>query len=407
MSKAAVVFTFFCIFVFMASVDVWAKDDISPGEPIKNEVPVMAALEIPEAPIPMRAVGKIDLLYEMHISNLGRGLLFLEQIQVTGGDESNKIYATYRGKDFDDMLGGFGPQPEGSDIRRILPGMRVVAYIWVSVPNKNAVPDQLHHRLYFKDGKPGENLLFLQGPTVTVNKRKVPEILSPVIGNGWLAAEGPINIRDYSHHRFGIITMGGTPRVPQRYAIDWMKFGPDGKLFKGDPKKNRSWYCYGKKIHSVADGLVKEVKDGIAENVPLEKKRAVPLTLDTICGNYVLIENGSDRYSLYAHMIPGSVRVKVGDRVAAGQVLGLLGNSGNSDAPHLHFQLDTKPAGHVLASEGLPFANRSFTYLGRIPIPFQNIQSIADVIWDKKAGENAAERKNEIPLAYRIYTFTR
>ena len=370
----------------------------------------MVALEIPDAPIPMRADGKIHLLYEIHISNLGRVPLYLEKIQVTCGGEPNRIYTTYMGKDFDDMLGGFGSQPEGSDIRKILPGMRVVAFIWVSVTNKDTIPDQLHHRLYFKDGKSRENLLSLKGPTITVNKRKVPEILSPVIGNGWLAAEGPVNIKDYSHHRFGIITMGGTPRVPQRYAIDWMKFGPEGKLFKGDPKKNESWYCYGKEIHSVADGTVKEVKDGIPENVPLEKKRAVPMTLDTICGNYVLIENSSDWYSLYAHMIPGTVRVKVGNRVTAGQILGLLGNSGNSDAPHLHFQLNTKQVGHVLASEGLPYTISSFIYQGRIPVPFppellKSIKNIGDLIWTSKAGIEAIERSDEIPLGYRIYGF--
>jgi hypothetical protein len=285
----------------------------------------------------------------------------------------------------------------------------VVAYVWVTLNDPNTVPDKLHHRLVFKKSKSGKDPLYLEGPTVEVNKRAVPKIQSPLFGDGWLAAEGPVNIKDYSHHRFGIITMGGKPRVPQRYAIDWMKFGPDGKLFRGDPTKNESWYCHGEEIHSVANGVVKETKDGIPDNVPLEKKRAVPMTLDTICGNYVLVDNGNDCYALYAHIKPGTVRVKVGDRVRAGQVLGLLGNSGNSDAPHLHFQLDTKPAGHVLASEGLPYMISSFIYQGRIPIPFpsEELQSIADVIWTSKTGIEAIERKDEIPLAYRIYKFDR
>jgi murein DD-endopeptidase MepM/ murein hydrolase activator NlpD len=58
-----------------------------------------------------------------------------------------------------------------------------------------------------------------------------------------------------------------------------------------------------------------------------------------ITGNYVLIDHGNREYSLYAHMQPGSVRVRTGDNVQAGALLGKLGSSGNSTEPHLHFQV--------------------------------------------------------------------
>ncbi|HZM60227.1 MAG TPA: M23 family metallopeptidase, partial [Vicinamibacterales bacterium] len=64
--------------------------------------------------------------------------------------------------------------------------------------------------------------------------------------------------------------------------------------------------------------------------MPLTEKRAVPITLDTLGGNLVVLDIGNGRYATYAHLIPQSLRVSVGARVRRGQVLGRLGNSGNS-----------------------------------------------------------------------------
>ena len=74
----------------------------------------------------------------------------------------------------------------------------------------------------------------------------------------------------------------------------------------------------------------------------------------TVGGNYVALDIGNGKYALYAHVQPGSLRVKVGDRVKRGQVLALLGNSGNSTEPHVHFQIADGPT--FLSSEGLPYA---------------------------------------------------
>jgi murein DD-endopeptidase MepM/ murein hydrolase activator NlpD len=70
------------------------------------------------------------------------------------------------------------------------------------------------------------------------------------------------------------------------------------------------------------------------------------------------MEIGNGLFAFYAHMQPGSLRVKVGDKVARGQVLGLLGNTGNSSEPHLHFQICN--ANSELGSEGLPYEFASF-----------------------------------------------
>ena len=84
-----------------------------------------------------------------------------------------------------------------------------------------------------------------------------------------------------------------------------------------------------------------KVKDGIPENVPGINSRAVPITLEMpLAGNHVILDIGGGRFAFYAHLQPGSLRVKLGDKVRRGQVLGLVGNSGNSTEPHLHFHIE-------------------------------------------------------------------
>jgi murein DD-endopeptidase MepM/ murein hydrolase activator NlpD len=67
----------------------------------------------------------------------------------------------------------------------------------------------------------------------------------------------------------------------------------------------------------------------------------------------VIIDMGSGYYAMYAHFAPGSVQLHVGDYVRQGQKLGLLGNTGNSSAPHLHFQVMDRPSS--LDDTSLPF----------------------------------------------------
>jgi murein DD-endopeptidase len=89
----------------------------------------------------------------------------------------------------------------------------------------------------------------------------------------------------------------------------------------------------------------------------------VPITLETVGGNYVILDLGQGRYAFYAHLQPGSLRVKAGDKVRRGQVIGLVGNSGNSTEPHLHFHISD--ANSPLGSDGLPYLLTAFEVQGK------------------------------------------
>jgi murein DD-endopeptidase MepM/ murein hydrolase activator NlpD len=90
------------------------------------------------------------------------------------------------------------------------------------------------------------------------------------------------------------------------------------------------------------------------------------LTTRSLMGNFVVLEIAPKVFVSYAHLRPGSLTVKAGDRVKRGAVIGLLGQSGAANAPHLHFQVTDAPT--FEESEGLPFVIDRFDYLGREPV---------------------------------------
>src|SRR5216684_645389 len=72
------------------------------------------------------------------------------------------------------------------------------------------------------------------------------------------------------------------------------------------------------------------VVDGLPENVPHSAKMAIDINLDNAAGNHIVVDIGQGNFVLYAHIRPATIQVKVGDTVAAGQVIGRVGNTGNS-----------------------------------------------------------------------------
>lgn len=141
----------------------------------------------------------------------------------------------------------------------------------------------------------------------------------------------------------------------QRRAADLMIRGADGKTHRGDGSKNEDYLAFGQDVLAVADGKVVTVIDGVADNTPGAMNPYFAL------GNAVIIEHTPKLYSLYAHLQPGKLAVKLGAVVRRGDVLGLCGNSGNSSEPHLHFHLQDGPL--VEASYGVEavFASPSVT----------------------------------------------
>lgn len=117
----------------------------------------------------------------------------------------------------------------------------------------------------------------------------------------------------------------------QFYAIDVMAIDKKGES-KDVAGSLENYYIYGTDVVACADGEV----------IGIEKAKSDEQSISTAMlpfGNYVVIKHNDSTYSLYAHLKPGSIIVKEGQKVKAGQKIGAVGNSGNSTEPHLHFQL--------------------------------------------------------------------
>lgn len=132
----------------------------------------------------------------------------------------------------------------------------------------------------------------------------------------------------------------------QRFAFDFLKAN-DGKLLKGDKRQeNSDFYSYGAKISAPGKGVVVTVLDTVHDNNLGQINEKVPP------GNHVVIDHQNGEYSFLAHFKKGSIKVQEGDKVQAGDLIGLAGNSGRSDVPHLHYHLQTEIGYNE--GEGLP-----------------------------------------------------
>lgn len=97
-------------------------------------------------------------------------------------------------------------------------------------------------------------------------------------------------------------------------------------------------------VLAAAAGRVARLRDGVAD-ISIRAPGA-PSVANIECGNGVVIDHGDGWETQYCHMARGSLRVKVGDRVAAGQALGSVGLSGDTEFPHLH--ITVRHAGQVV-----------------------------------------------------------
>ena len=138
-----------------------------------------------------------------------------------------------------------------------------------------------------------------------------------------------------------------------------------GALFRGDPFQKENWLTYGAAIFAPASGFVAESVADIPENTfDLQGAVEIPSSAESMdpqgFGNYVTILHGDGRVSWLLHMQPGSVAVKKGDRVRAGQFLGRVGFSGDSLFPHLHYNVTR---GAMYPSQGVPSYFKNFDWV--------------------------------------------
>ncbi len=171
-----------------------------------------------------------------------------------------------------------------------------------------------------------------------VDRPNAPSYRLPFSGT-WTVLNGGTE-REHSHS-WGVFA--------QRYAYDFVVTDEEGSTHEGDGSRLADYYCWNRRIMAPAAGVVIAAKNSHRDNPRpggwLDIFQRDPR------GNFVTIDHGGE-YSVLAHLREGSVTVRPGDRVSAGEVIGRCGNSGNSTEPHLHFHVQDRP--HFVLGMGLP-----------------------------------------------------
>jgi biotin carboxyl carrier protein len=223
-------------------------------------------------------------------------------------------------------------------------------------------PERVTHRLEYRVPAGTSTAVFvdppvIDGPEVAINRRPATVIKPPLKGNGWLATTACCTPN--VHRDLRIVVDGCRIETAETFAVDWALIKGD-RVYEGNGTSNEQFYAYGADVLAVANGTVVSIQDGKSETTP--NKPITPKTKSDFGGNQIVLEIAANVFVVYAHLQPGSLRVKVGDTVKVGEPLAKIGNTGPSLGPHLHFGLLNRP--DIFTGRSLPFVIDSYTLAG-------------------------------------------
>ncbi|NCT66862.1 MAG: M23 family metallopeptidase [Rhodanobacteraceae bacterium] len=330
-----------------------------------------AALEVAvqRVPAPLPTTAGTVLVYELNVRNPDAACARLADVRAEGGSGAAAIVQRYQGPviaaNATVYTAAMDGVPRAATVD-VPPGGGAALFFFLRLSDGAPAPATLRHRIAWSACADGAPLRTLDHEFAVAD---TPPVLVglPFRGTGWVAGDSPnaggihrrtlIRARDAAGQ-----LVPGRFYVPERYAIDWVVVDAEARRALPPLDQNAGYLAYGKEIIAVADGVIARTRDGMGDQVPPYPPSGQ--TEQTAAGNYVMQDIGGGHYAFYAHLQPGSLRVREGQTVRRGQVLALLGNTGNSTEAHLHFHVSD--AVDPLASEGVPFAFDAFEATGRV-----------------------------------------
>jgi hypothetical protein len=319
----------------------------------ENMTPLL--LDVQDPPVPfMGSDGRVHLVYELWMTNFSSGDVSVEKVEVVSGED---VLQSVNAAMIAGRLQAAGQRESTGKLAGSAQGL---LFLHVTLGAGAPIPTHLSHlvTVHASAAPPGRQEITESGGEVTVDRQTVVSIGPPLHGERFVSAD---SCCDAVRHTRAALPVNGRVWLAQRYAVDWEELDAQGRIYAGPQEKLESYTIFGKPVVAVADAVVASVIDGFPEQTPGKYPTDIPL--DEADGNSVILDLGEQQYAMYAHMQPGTIQVRVGQRVNAGQLLGLVGNSGNSVAPHLHFQVINRPSS--LAANGLPYAIKDFQITGK------------------------------------------
>jgi murein DD-endopeptidase MepM/ murein hydrolase activator NlpD len=344
------------------------SDGIGRVAPAKDQLtPVTASLLAPNDPAAVLGTdGKYHVLYELVLTNARGSPATIQKISVVDAANPSATLAGYEGAALLDGLRDPSHTKAPATDAVVAPNTVRLFLVDLAFAGRPAVPRKVAHRLDLMAATnpaasaPGSTSYTVAAVSFGGPK---PIVLGPPLrGKGWVVTNGCCG--NSQAHRPTILPVNGAMWDSQRFAIDYMRLDDHGRLVHGDEADVHNYADYGSEVVSVVDATVVATLDQLDDQVPGQLPDPSTITVENVDGNHVVTTLGGGRYAFYAHLQKGSVMVKPGDKVKRGQVIGKLGNTGNTSAPHLHFHV--MDSASVLGSDGLPYVIDQFDTDGQI-----------------------------------------
>jgi murein DD-endopeptidase MepM/ murein hydrolase activator NlpD len=378
-----------------------SRGGVPPGYPLNVDVvaPLVITTIGPD-PIPVAGTdGKVHVAYELSVLNSGPRPATITELATLSDGPAGAIVAKLGQQEIVQrtiLIPNLLPDP----VTEIPAGRTAVLILDDVYDTRAQVPATVTHRLAVTLGQPTPEYrpsvsarypdsVTQIGGVVRTSAASPVVIGPPLAGDDWVAGNACCVV---SPHRGAVMGVGGRLNGSERYAIDWLRIDPaknPAVTHRADGTRNEDYFAYGAPLLAVADGTVAAV---VTDNRDATPQVVTPdQTFEQLGGNYVIIDIGEGNFAFYAHLSPSSVSVKIGDKVTRGQVIGRLGNSGNTTEAHLHFHVMRAPL--PLSSDNVPFEIDRFTFAGTLDgarfVP----------------AAKPSERTNQLPLAWDVIDF--
>jgi hypothetical protein len=354
------------------------------------------------------ADGMVHLVYELLVINQSAFAVTLDEITAVNA-ESGAVLKTLAG---DQLVAATRLALLGGDGTILEPSQSSFVFM-DAVVSRGATPATLLNRITatkteLDEGTGNYGGLTIEpeageNPTVTFETAAVDVgppavVLSALVhGDNWIIFRGCCDLA--TSHRGGTNAYNGVIQVPERFGFDLVRLNEDRMMITGPGNLVESYVHYGEPVYAVADGTIVSARN----DQPTQAPGTLPNGIDEAQagGNAVVIDIGAGAFAFYSHMQIGTVTVKAGDHVRAGDQIGLIGNSGKSIGPHLHFHVSTSPG---IGGDGLPFVFENFNGSGALSgdaLMMAMQGQPADILPDLYAGPHNAE----MPLNNQVVDF--
>jgi murein DD-endopeptidase len=322
------------------------------------------ALDTYERPIPFNMDGLMWIAYELHLTNFGLEPLQIKKIDVFGNDLKDPL-KSYADGLLENGLSQIGSFPDSKEKSVIQSGQRAVLHVLLKFAG-DKIPRKIIHRVQYSfiaDGKPEARIITTTGGEMTIASVTKALIIGSPVGEGIWGITNSVADGCSGHRQGAFRPINGIPYQKQKFGIDFIRINEKGEWFQGNMGDNSSWFTYSSEVIAVADAIVEDLHDDDPEYPPMipDKERLGKIT--SLGGNYIDLNLGNNIFAHYAHLKPGSIKVKRGERIRKGQIIAKAGNSGNSTGPHLHFHISRLVP---KLGEPIPYEFYSYRYYGAL-----------------------------------------